>query len=218
MVVTAISRIKQSKETLKMKALRFFEMSATTFQSKRSHIPETRDLQESGNGILKSHKLWFTENIGNFLNRWISVSTYKKNSRIFYDATDPSGPGPPHYRGFTIGFLWTSDQLYVETFPWRRTTLKRDRHPCPRRDSNPQCQQGSGHRLRPPTARPLGPALVSFTKQSFSSNVRSRLFQISRLGHINFSLFVDSPLISNIHKLTRQGTSWQNNSIRVYPV
>jgi len=27
-----------------------------------------------------------------------------------------------------------------------RITLKRDRHPCPRRDSNPQSQQSSGRR------------------------------------------------------------------------
>jgi hypothetical protein len=38
--------------------------------------------------------------------------------------TAPSGPGPPHYRGFTIilgeahhsvGLDWTSDQPYAET-------------------------------------------------------------------------------------------------------
>ena len=50
-----------------MKALRFFEMSATTFQSKRGHIPGKLNLQESGNGKLKSHKIWVTENNGNIL-------------------------------------------------------------------------------------------------------------------------------------------------------
>jgi len=69
MVVPAIFRIKHSKETLKTKALRFFEMSETTFQSKRSYIPEKMDLQESGNGKLKSHKIWVTENNGNLLTR-----------------------------------------------------------------------------------------------------------------------------------------------------
>ena len=33
-----------------MKALRFFEMSATTFQSKRSYIQEKINLQEHGYG------------------------------------------------------------------------------------------------------------------------------------------------------------------------
>jgi hypothetical protein len=45
-----------------MKALSFFEMSAAIFQSKRSYIPEKLNLQESGNGKLKSHKHWVTEN------------------------------------------------------------------------------------------------------------------------------------------------------------
>ena len=40
-----------------------------------------------------------------------------------HGATAPSGPGPPHFRGFTITLrhtysvelFWTSDQPYVET-------------------------------------------------------------------------------------------------------
>jgi serine/threonine-protein kinase RIO1 len=69
MVVPPTFRIKQSKETLKMKALSFFEVSATTFQSKRSYIPGEMNLQESDNGKLKSHKLWVTENNRNILTR-----------------------------------------------------------------------------------------------------------------------------------------------------
>ena len=51
---------------------------------------------------------------------------------------------------------------HVEILPSQRpltrqhTTLKRDRHSCPRRDSNPQSQQASGCRPSPYTARPLG--------------------------------------------------------------
>jgi hypothetical protein len=44
---------------------------------------------------------------------------------------------------------WTSDQPDVETSTWQHTTLKRDRHPCPRRDSNPQSQQAKGGRPTP---------------------------------------------------------------------
>jgi hypothetical protein len=40
----------------------------------------------------------------------------------------------------SIGLLWTRDQLVAETSTWQHTTLTRDRHPCPRRDSNPQSQ------------------------------------------------------------------------------
>ena len=40
--------------------------------------------------------------------------------------------------------LWTSDQPDIETYTLRHTTLTRDRHSCPRRDSNPQSQQASG--------------------------------------------------------------------------
>jgi hypothetical protein len=48
-----------------------------------------------------------------------------------------------------VGLLWTSDRLVAETSTWRHTTLARDRHPCPRGDSNPQSQQASGSRTTP---------------------------------------------------------------------
>ena len=51
-----------------------------------------------------------------------------------------------------------SDQLVAATSTLQHTTLNTDRHPCPRRDSNPQMQQASGRRPTPKTARPLGPA------------------------------------------------------------
>ena len=43
---------------------------------------------------------------------------------LFFGAKAPSGPGPPHSRGFlithndtpqSVGLLWTSDQLVAET-------------------------------------------------------------------------------------------------------
>ena len=66
----------------------------------------------------------------------------------------PSGPGPHRYRGFTITLrhatlgrlLWTSDQPDAETSTLQHT---KDRHPCPRRDSNPQPQQASRRRPAP---------------------------------------------------------------------
>jgi hypothetical protein len=44
----------------------------------------------------------------------------------------------------SAGLLWTSDQLVAETYILQNSKLTRDRHPCPRPDSNPQSQQASG--------------------------------------------------------------------------
>jgi hypothetical protein len=56
-------------------------------------------------------------------------------------------------RSHSTGLLWTSDQSDAETCTWQHTTLTKERHPCPRRDSNPQSQQASGRR---PMLRPRG--------------------------------------------------------------
>ena len=48
-----------------------------------------------------------------------------------------------------VGLLWTSDQPVAETSTWQHTTLKTDRHPCHRWDSNPQSQQASKRRPTP---------------------------------------------------------------------
>ena len=42
-------------------------------------------------------------------------------------------------RRTTVGrtLLWTSDQPVAETSTWQHTTLTTKKHPCPRRDSNP---------------------------------------------------------------------------------
>jgi len=44
----------------------------------------------------------------------------------------------------TVGLLWTSDQPVAGTSTWQYTTHTRDRHLCPRRDTNPQSQQANG--------------------------------------------------------------------------
>jgi len=73
-------------------------------------------------------------------------------------ATAPIGPGPPHSRGFlithndaphSVGLIWTNDQPVAETSTWQHTTLATDRHPCRRRDWNPQFQQASGRKSTP---------------------------------------------------------------------
>ena len=49
----------------------------------------------------------------------------------------------------SVGLLWTSDQPDAETSTWQHITRTTDRHPCHRRDSNPQSQQASGRRITP---------------------------------------------------------------------
>jgi len=58
----------------------------------------------------------------------------------------------------TLGLLWTSDRPVAETSALQFTTITRGKHPCPRHDSNPHFQQGSGRRQTPWTARPPGSA------------------------------------------------------------
>ena len=96
---------------------------------------------------------------------WIIVAFW---CLIFFGATTPSGPGPPHSRGFQItnndapqvvGLIWTGDQPDAETSTLQHTTISTHSHPCPRWDSNPQSQQASGRRPTPQTARPLGLAV-----------------------------------------------------------
>jgi hypothetical protein len=54
----------------------------------------------------------------------------------------------------------TSDRPDAKTPIWQHTTLTRDRHPCPRWDSNSQSHHVNGGRPTPYTARPLGLAKI----------------------------------------------------------
>ena len=54
-----------------------------------------------------------------------------------------------HTHTHAVGLLWTSGQSDADTSTWQHTPLRRDRHPCPRRDSNPKSQKASG-RTPPP--------------------------------------------------------------------
>jgi len=49
----------------------------------------------------------------------------------------------------TTHHLRTSDNLVAVTCTWQNTTLTRDKHPCPLRDSNPKYKQASGRRPTP---------------------------------------------------------------------
>jgi hypothetical protein len=54
----------------------------------------------------------------------------------------------------SVGLLWISDQPDPEASTWLQLTLTRDRHPRPRRDSNPQSQQ-VGERKPTPAKRAI---------------------------------------------------------------
>ena len=43
----------------------------------------------------------------------------------------------------SVGFLCSSDQPDAETSTWQHTALSTDKHPCRRRDSNPQSQRAA---------------------------------------------------------------------------
>ena len=90
-----------------------------------------------------------------------------------HGATAPSGPWPPHYRGFTLTLRhntlsrtplaeWSARR--GELYQKKNTTLTTNRHPCRRRVSNPQSQQASGR--RPQTARPVGSAVNVYSSSS----------------------------------------------------
>jgi hypothetical protein len=52
----------------------------------------------------------------------------------------------------SVGLLWTSDQPNAEASIWQHTTFTRDRHSCPRWDSNPQSQRATARRSTPLTS------------------------------------------------------------------
>ena len=70
-------------------------------------------------------------------------------------ATAPSGPGPPHYRGFTItdtpqsvGLLWTSDQPLPDNIHKTQTST-------PPAEFDPAVPERERPHLQAFTARPL---------------------------------------------------------------
>ena len=56
-----------------------------------------------------------------------------------------------HMTTHTVGFLWTRDRPVAETSLWRHTKFTRDRHPCPRRYSNPRSESQNSSRTTPLT-------------------------------------------------------------------
>ena len=92
----------------------------------------------------------------------------------------PSGPGPPHYRGFVITLRHTTlGRTSLDEWSARRTDLylttpnthKRQTSTPPRRDSKPQSQQSNGRRPTPYTARALRSAILNLIIPIISGKV-----------------------------------------------
>jgi hypothetical protein len=111
-----------------------------------------------------------------------SVHFYVRVNRLFFlffyhDAKTPSGPRPPHYRGFMFTLRHTTlGRTPVDESSARRTDLYLTIHnthkretSMPRRDSNPQSQQSSGRRPTSSTARTLGSAHSLLHQQNAQS-------------------------------------------------
>ena len=100
----------------------------------------------------------------------------------------PSVPGTPYYQGFMIILRHTTlGRTPLDEWSAQRRDLYpkthniHDRHPRPRRASNPQSQQASGHRLTP-----LGPASPLFS----SPNIHIPNFHLNKLTVNGSSLLV----------------------------
>jgi len=96
---------------------------------------------------------------------WLLIK-HSKWDIFFHGPSAPSGPRPPHYRGFMITIRYTElGRTPLDEWSARRRNLylithntqKRETSMTPR-DSNPQSQQASSRRTTPTTARPLGSA------------------------------------------------------------
>ena len=102
---------------------------------------------------------------------------------FYHDATAPLDPGlliieeswSHSDTSHSVGLLWTSDQPDTQTSAWLVTTLTRDRHPCPQRDSNPQSQQASKRRNMPYTVWPLGYAIMHLQISNINMYKRTEL-------------------------------------------
>ena len=104
--------------------------------------------------------LWIYNNITKRfqLSIKVTISVTTLGYSLFVCGTEAHlAPCPPHSWGFwithndatySVGLLWTSYQLVAETSTWQQKNTT-DKHPCPRQDSNPQCQQASGRRPTP---------------------------------------------------------------------
>jgi hypothetical protein len=99
----------------------------------------------------------------------VAQQPYSGTGRLISEVSR-SHTDTPH----SVVFLWGRDRPVAETSTGQHTTLTRDKHPCPRRNSNPQSQQASGCRPTPLTARPLGSAYAYIMSHKFNHYSKSK--------------------------------------------
>jgi hypothetical protein len=98
----------------------------------------------------------------------------------------------------SVGLLWTSDQPDAQTSNQQNTIITIDRHPYPRRDSNPQSQQASSRRSTPQETWPLGLATEKISVVFFHVVYNSALRLASRF--CSFSLHTEITLCNSKKK------------------
>jgi hypothetical protein len=120
---------------LKMKAACYSELSEKQRTSTRKYHPNA--------GLCSAYQLTAcvelyarsVVRVTNFFFPMARQPPFGGLGRLIIEASR-SHSDTPH----SVVLLWTSDQLVAETSTWQHTTLTRDRHPCPRWDSNPRSQ------------------------------------------------------------------------------
>ena len=112
-----------------------------------------------------------------------------------------SNSDTPH----SVGLLWTSDQPHAETSTWQHIPLTRDKHPCPRRDSSPQCQKARGNRPTPYTAWPLETAVSMLAAEEYwysltFSRLMTYIYVVPHrwLPDVAFYIFIQHIYVLNI--------------------
>ena len=118
---------------------------------------------------------------------------------------------PDNRHTHSVGLLWTSDQPVAQTSTWQHTTLKTDRHPGLRPDSNLQSQHANGRRPTSQTARPLGSTCFLLSMQSsFDPSV----WHLTVWSGSRASFFIGSQLCLPINKLCPLGPTTYAGFIR----
>ena len=82
--------------------------------------------------------------------------------------TSPCGVSRSHSdTSQPIGLLWMSDQPVAGNSTWQNTTLTIDKHPCLRRNSNPQFQQANSGRPTLYISRSSAAARLRYVERQF---------------------------------------------------
>jgi len=122
--------------------------------------------------------VWLIEMTYVFSHRFQRIWNLYVSIQSLQPPPPPSGSWHHHSRSYqithndapqSVGLLWTSDQFVAKTATWQHITNATDRHPCPRRDLNPQSQQASGRRLNALDRAATGTGLLHYYyHQSFN--------------------------------------------------